>query len=77
MFDHAHLVDRIERSLKDDPSCPLCHAPTVIRDRAGGLWLECSATPADEPISLRARFAAAFLPHPRRLVVDLCEDLAA
>jgi hypothetical protein len=77
MFDHAHLVDRIEQSIEDAPTCSLCHAPTVIRDRAGRLWLECSATPEDEPIGLRARFAAAFMSHPRQLILDLTEDLAA
>jgi len=77
MFDHAHLIDRIERSIEDDPTCSVCHAPTMIRDRAGRLWLECSATPDDEPIGLRARLAAAFTAHPRRLIVDLSEDLAA
>jgi len=77
MFDNARLVDRIERSIEDDPTCAVCHAPTVVRDRAGRLWLECSTTPEDEPIGLRARFAAAFSLHPRQLIVDLTEDLAA
>ena len=77
MFDHAHLVDRIERSIEDDPYCSFCHAPTVIRDRSGRLWLECSAAPEDEPSGLRARFTAAFMRHPRRLIVDLTLNLAA
>lgn len=77
MFDHAHLIDRIERSIEDDPYCSICHAPTVIRERAGRLWLECSATPEDEPLGIRARFAAVFMSHPRHLIMDLTEDLAA
>lgn len=77
MFDHAHLIDRIEQSIASDPFCPVCHAPTVIRDRGGHLWLECSATPPNEPTSLVARLGAALMPHPRRLILDLNEDLAA
>jgi len=77
MFDHARLVDRIEQSVEDDPTCSVCHAPTMIRDRAGRLWLECSATSEDEPVGLRARLAAALRSHPRQLIVDLTEDLAA
>jgi hypothetical protein len=77
MFDHAHLVDRIERSIDTDPFCPVCHAPTTIRDRDGRLWLECSSTPAGAPSGLRERVEAALLPHPRRLIVDRVEQLAA
>jgi hypothetical protein len=77
MFDHAHLIDRIERSIEEEPTCPVCHAPTVVRDRAGRLWLECSSTPVDEPVGLRGRLAAALKPHPRHLVLDLTEGLAA
>jgi len=77
MFDHAHLVDRIERSIASDPFCPVCHAPMVIRDRDRRLWLECSATPADEATGFLARLGAALMPHPRRIIVDLTEDAAA
>ena len=77
MFDHAHLVDRIERSIDTDPTCSTCHAPTTIRERGGRLWLECSSTPEDGPTSLLERLEAAFLPHPRRLIVDTLEELAA
>lgn len=77
MFDHAHLIDRIERSIDADPACPVCHAPTTIRERDGRLWLECSSTPEGAPSGLRERFEAALLPHPRRLIIDAPEDLAA
>jgi hypothetical protein len=77
MSDRAHLVDLIERSIEDRPYCDACHAPTTIRDRGGRLWLECSATPADEPSGLVARLGAALVPHPRHLVVDLNEEVAA
>ncbi len=77
MFDHARLIDRIERSLVDTPYCSVCHAPTAIRDRDGRLWLECSTTPVDEPTGVLARLGAALMPHPRQLVLDLTEDLAA
>ena len=77
MFDHAHLIDLIERSIDDDPFCSICHAPMTIRDHGGRLWLECSATPADEPAGLVARLGAALMPHPRHLVVDLTEAIAA
>jgi hypothetical protein len=77
MFDHATLIDRIERSIDTDPFCPICHAPTTVRDRDGDLWLECSSTPEAAPSGLRARLEAALLPHPRRRIVDLAEDLAA
>lgn len=77
MFDHAHIIDLIERAMDSDPFCPVCHAPTTIRDHDGRLWLECSATPAETPDGLLARLGAALLPHPRRLILDLTEDQAA
>jgi hypothetical protein len=77
MFDHAHLIDRIERSIDADPICPVCHAPMTVRDRYGALWLECSSTPEAGPSGLRERLEAALVPHPRRRIVDLTEDLAA
>ena len=40
MFDHANLIDLIERSIDDDPFCSVCHASMTIRDRGGRLWLE-------------------------------------
>ena len=77
MFDHAQIIDRIERSIETDPFCPVCHAPMMIRERDGAPWLECSATPEGEPTGFRERLEAAFLPHPRRRIVDPAEDLAA
>ncbi len=77
MFDNAHLIDRLERSIEADPICPVCHAPTTIRERGGRLWLDCSATPEGGPTGLRERLEAVLLPHPRRLIVDRLEDLAA
>jgi ribosomal protein L37AE/L43A len=77
MFDHAHYIDRIERSIDADPFCPVCHARTTIRERDGGLWLECSSTPEDAPAGLRERLQAVLMPHPRRLIVDSAEGLAA
>jgi len=77
MLDHAHLIDLIEGSIATDPSCPVCHDPTTIRNREGRIWLECSATPEDEPTTIVARLGAILLSHPRRLVVDLSEDVAA
>lgn len=77
MFDHAHLIDLIERTIDDDPFCPICRAPTTIRDHDGRLWLECSATPAETSAGRLARLGSRLLPHPHRLIVDLTEDLAA
>ena len=76
MLHHAQTLDLIERTLDHEPYCPLCNAPTDIRDRGGRLWLECSSTPIEPPTGLLARLGAALLPHPRRLVLDLREDLA-
>jgi hypothetical protein len=70
MFDHALTLDRIERALDINPFCPVCDAPTVIRDRDGRLWLECSATPAHAPTGFLARLSAAIAPHPRQLITD-------
>lgn len=75
MFDNARMLDLIEQAMDTDRYCPVCHAPMDIRDDAGRLWLECSATAA--PDGLLARLSAALLRHPRRLVVDLTEDIAA
>jgi len=77
MFDTAHLLDIIEQAIDHEPACPLCSAPTTIRDRDGRLWLECSSTPVDPPTRLLDRLGAALQPHPRRVVLDLRETLAA
>ena len=70
MSDNARTLDRIERALDINPFCPVCDAPTVIRDHDGRLWLECSTTPAHAPTGLLARLSAAVAPHPRQLVAD-------
>lgn len=75
MFDHAHAVDRIERAIDQEPYCPVCGAMTTIVDEDGVLVLRCTATV--EPDGLIARLGAAVLPHLRRTVLDLREDLAA
>lgn len=75
MFEHARMLDLIEHALDLDPYCPVCGAPTTVDDRDGQLWLVCSATL--RPTSVVERVSAAILPHERRLVVDLSEDLAA
>ena len=77
MFTNAHVLDLIEQTLDRDPACALCGAPTDIRDRDGRLWLECSSTPLETPTGLLARIGVALQPHPRRLLVDLREDVAA
>jgi hypothetical protein len=75
MFDNTQMLDLIEHALDDDPFCPVCGAPTTIHDEDGRLWLVCSAvTP---PRTVLGRVSAAILPHRRRLLVDLSEDLAA
>ncbi len=75
MFDNARMLDLIERALDQDPFCPVCSAPTAIEDDDGRLWLVCSATAS--PTGILGRLGAVFLPHPRRLVLDLSEHLAA
>ena len=75
MFDNARMLDLIERALDDDPYCPVCGAPTTIEDDDGRLWLVCSA--ALSATGVAGRLGAAILPHERRLLVDLSEDLAA
>jgi hypothetical protein len=77
MFDNAQMLDRLERALDATPTCPVCGAPTDIRHRDGQLWLECSATPVDPPSGFLARLEAALAPHPRRLVADLMDPIAA
>jgi ribosomal protein L37AE/L43A len=71
MSDNAKTLDRIERALEANPFCPVCRAPTVIRDHDGRLWLECSTTPDHAPTGVLAQIGAAVAPHPRRLVADL------
>ena len=75
MFDNARMLEVIERALDDDPFCPVCGAPTTIEDDDGRLSLVCSA--AATPSGVIGRLGAVILPHKRRLVVDLSEDIAA
>ena len=75
MFDNARMLDLIERAFDDDPFCLVCGAPTSIEDDDGRLWLVCSATVS--PSGVIGRLGAVILPHERRLLVDLSEDLAA
>ncbi|HEV7605467.1 MAG: hypothetical protein QOI37_1802 [Chloroflexota bacterium] len=75
MFENSQLLERVEHALDEDPYCPLCGAHTTIEDEDGRLWLVCAATTA--PSSVLGRVSAAILPHERRLIVDLREDLAA
>jgi hypothetical protein len=77
MFDNAQMLDLFEQALDHEPVCTVCSAPTDIRDRGGRLWLECSTTPIEPPTGLIDRLGAALAPHPRRLIADLREDLAA
>ena len=77
MFDNARLLGLIERTLDSDPYCPVCYAPTVVRDHHGRLWLECATAPTQPPTGFIDRLYAALQQHPRRLIVDLCEDRAA
>ena len=75
MFDNARLLDLIERTLDTDPMCPACGAPNTVEEAGGGLWIVCSATTA--PDGLLQRLGAILLPHRRRIVVNLTDDLAA
>jgi len=75
MYENARLLEMIERALTTDPFCPTCNAPTTIRDDDGLLWLECSAVA--EATGILARIESVLRIHPRRLVVDLTEYLAA
>ena len=75
MFDNARLLDLIERTLDSDPICPACGAPTTIEQAGGSLWIVCSA--AGAPTGLLQRLGAVLLPHRRRVVVNLVDDLAA
>lgn len=77
MFDNARVLDMIERALDAEPTCPVCGAPTDVRDHDGRLWLECSSASIDPPNGIVARLGAAILPHPRRLLIDLGEPRAA
>ncbi|HEV8402062.1 MAG TPA: hypothetical protein VGQ31_03420 [Candidatus Limnocylindrales bacterium] len=77
MFDNARMLDLIERALLAEPICPVCGAPTDVRDHDGRLWLECSSASAGPPGGILARLGAAILPHPRRVVIDLRELRAA
>ena len=77
MFDDVRMLDRIERALDATPTCPVCGAPTAIRHRSGRLWLECSATPVDPPTGFLARLEAALAPHPRHVVAELIDPIAA
>jgi len=75
MFDHVRALEIIERAIHDEPFCPVCGAPTDVREDADGrLWLVCTADqPAD---GLWARVRSALAAHVRRPVLDL-EELAA
>lgn len=75
MFDNAHLLELIERALRDDPFCHTCGSLTTIDDVDGLIWLVCST--ANAPRGLLARIGGAIMPHERHLVVDLTEHLAA
>lgn len=75
MYENAQLLEMIEHALDSDPFCPTCNAPTTIRDDDGLLWLACSA--AADATGLLARIESVLRIHPRHLVVDLTEDLAA
>ncbi len=77
MLDTTRTLDRIERALDTDPFCPVCDAPTVIRQRGGHLWLECSTTAEVAPDGLVARIGAVVTRHPSRIVADLTELVAA
>jgi hypothetical protein len=75
MFENDQMLELIERALDDHPFCEVCGATTTIQDDDGRLSLVCSAT--THPHGILARVGAMVLPHERRLVVDLCEGLAA
>ena len=75
MFDNARMLDLIEQALDGDPYCPVCGAPNTIEDDHGRLWLVCSA--ALTATGVTGRLGAVILPHERRPLVDLSEDLAA
>lgn len=75
MFDRTHALEVIERAMDTDPYCPICHAPTEIRDEDGLIYLHCPV--ATEPHDLFGRVGAALHPHLHRVLLDLRPGVAA
>ena len=75
MFDRARVVDRIERAIDHDPTCPVCGAPTTVVEDDGTLVLRCTATL--DPEGVIARLDAAMRPHVAEPILDLTDRAAA
>ena len=75
MSTTTRAVDTIERAIDHDPYCPACGSTTTVVEEGAKVVLRCTAT--IEPDGLLARFSAAMLPHLRRAILDLPEELAA
>lgn len=75
MSTTTRAVDAIERAIDLEPYCPACGAPTTVVEDGAELVLRCTAT--IEPEGLLARVSAAILPHLRRSILDLPDELAA
>jgi hypothetical protein len=74
MFDRVTVLDVIDRAFADHRLCEACGAPTVLRNDGNVVILECSNI---GHAGILDRIEDFLMPHTKRVVIDLSEEIAA
>ena len=74
MYDRATALDIIDRAYDEQPFCAACGSPCALRNDGDLVILECSASGGT---GILTRIGDFFMPHTRRVAIDLTEGIAA
>jgi hypothetical protein len=74
MFDRVAILDIIDRAFDEQPFCVACGSPSALRNDGDRVILECSASGGS---GILTRIGDFFIPHTRRVVIDMAEGFAA
>jgi hypothetical protein len=74
MYDRVTALDIIDRAFDEQPFCVACSAACVLRSEGDLVILECSAPGRN---GILTRIGDFFIPHTRRVVIDLSDGIAA
>jgi hypothetical protein len=74
MYDRVTALGIIDRAFDEQPFCVACGAPSALRSEGDRVILECSAPGRT---GILTRIGDFLIPHTRRVVIDLADEMAA
>ena len=74
MYDRVTALDIIDSAFDEQPFCVACGAPCALRNEGDVVILACSAPSGD---GILTRISDFLIPHTRRVVIDMSEEMAA